>query len=171
MYGSHRGPHPAIPQAPESDSEALLQSKYAHPGAAQADENQRALRTAVLSASRKEPAARRSRRAVLRTGAQPRAGADAGRHRESKPQDAARIVVEPDGFRRAPRSSAGNRRPVPAGHRAVARAATRLEPRPPQDGSTASAATSGATTAPRAGARRGTAQRAGRCQCRTRSGE
>ena len=99
---------------------------------------------AVLSAPRKEPAARRGRRAVLRARAQPRAGADARRHRESKPQDAARIAVEPDGLRRAARTGAGNRRPVPAGHGPVARAAADSSAAA-AGRSTASAAASGAT--------------------------
>ena len=55
------------------------------------------------------------------------------RHRESKPQDAARIAVEPDGLRRAARTGAGNRGPVPSGHRAVARAATDASAAPQDD--------------------------------------
>ena len=100
----------------------LLQSQHAHSGAGQADRDQRALRKAVQPSSREEPAARRSRRAVLRARAQPGAGADAHRHRESQSQDAAGVAVEPDGLRRAARTGARRRRPVSAGHRSRARA-------------------------------------------------
>ena len=79
--------------------------------------------TAVPFPSREEPAARRSRRPVLRARPQPGARADARRHRESQSQDAARVAVEPDGLRRAARTGARRRRPVSAGHRARARAA------------------------------------------------
>ena len=41
---------------------------------------------------------------VLRAGPQPRARADTGRHREPESQDAARVVVQPDGLRRAARA-------------------------------------------------------------------
>ena len=51
------------------------------------------------------------------------------RHRDQEPEDAARVAVEPDGFRRAPRARARRRRAVPAGHGPVARAAVPPRPR------------------------------------------
>ena len=92
-------------QAAPSDSQALLQSEQAHSGPAHRRSRSTRSSTAV-------PAARRDGPALLRGHPQPRDRNHAARDRRPQPEDARRVAVEPDGFRRAARAIARERRAV-----------------------------------------------------------
>ena len=99
----HRGAPPRHPQAAQPHPEAVLQPEPARPGAAPADRDQPLYEQTVRPGARRP---RGRRHALLRARPQPRARADARRHRDQNLKMRLESLVEPDGLRRTRRARA-----------------------------------------------------------------